>query len=143
MRIDVSGTFLIRDPRKRCGLRGRVRDGLRAGEVSRLYPHLGAVQRRLDGDCLPGRKPKPGLRLENLPSCAEASIQNDDLDATWIAECDFGAWHPALQSDVFMVVAKERHDLGARPARGGCEHHLARVDAHLGPVVRIELPELD
>src|SRR5258708_7750453 len=89
------------------------------------------------------REPEPRLRLEILPALTEPAFQDQKLEATWRLQNDLGIARPAFQADVFARVLEQRHHPYSRALGSGAVRQAGRVEAHMGAIVGIELPQLD
>jgi hypothetical protein len=89
-----------------------------------------------------GRQTKPRLRHEAVAALAETALQHQKLAASAKIQLNNGARRPTLEAHVFHAIRKQRHGLDASPAARRHERPARRVDANLGAIRWIELPEL-
>src|SRR5271167_914451 len=83
------------------------------------------------------------MRREFLAGLLKAAVQNEQLDPALNRQIDHRPRCPAFQTDALASMLEQRGQLDAREIRCWRESECESIDAQLGSVVRVELPELD
>src|SRR5271169_2737221 len=83
------------------------------------------------------------MRRKFLAGLLKAAVQNEQLDPALNRHVDHRRRCPAFQTDALAGILEQRGQLDAGEIRCRRESESESIDAQLGAVVRVELPELD
>jgi hypothetical protein len=85
--------------------------------------------------------PQPGMPCECVATFLEAAVENENFQAVRRIEMKVYVRTPSFERNILATIMEQWQNLYARTAGISHEFHFVRIDAHVGAVGEVELPQ--